>query len=70
MVLKIQLPLVIKACPEVTVNRELLSQEIQVINTQFFFIRAVVADSHSANVNAFNILLDKFEEDIKYYITM
>ena len=35
-----------------------------------FFIRAVVADNHSANVNAFNILLDKLEEDKKEDITI
>ena len=35
-----------------------------------FFIRAVVKDSHSANVNAFNILLDKFEGDKMHYITL
>ena len=66
--------MVIKTGPEVTVNGEWLSLEIlkcifQVINTGFF-LRAVVADYHSANVNAFNILLDKFKEDKKYYITI
>ena len=35
-----------------------------------FFIRAVVADNHSANVKAFNILLDELEGDKKHYITM
>ena len=34
-------------------------------------MRAVVADSHSANVNALNILLDKFGGgDKKYYKTI
>ena len=42
----------------------------QVINTGFFFIRPVVADNHSANVDAFNILLEKLEEDKKYNIIM
>ena len=65
---------VVKACPEVTVNGEWLSEEIikcilQLINAGFF-IRAVVADNHSANVNAFKILLDKFEGDKKFYITI
>ena len=32
----------------------------------FVFIKAVVADNNSANVNAFNILLDKFKGDKKY----
>ena len=74
--LKNTVPLVIKVCSEVTVNGEWLSQEIlkcifQVINTGiFFFIWAVVADNHSINVNAFNILLDKFEGDKTYYITI
>ena len=70
--LKNTVSLVIKASPEVTVNSEWLSQEIlkffQVINTGFF-IRTVIADNHSANVNAFIILLDKFEGDKKYYVT-
>ena len=35
-----------------------------------FFIRADVADNHSANVNAFNILLDEFEGDKTYNITL
>ena len=42
---------------------------LQLINSGFF-IRAVVADNHSANVNAFNILLDKFEGDKTHYITL
>ena len=72
--LKKSVPSVVKACPEVTVNGEWLSQEIlkcifHLINSGFF-IRAVVADNHSANVNAFNILLDKFEGDKTHYITL
>ena len=35
-----------------------------------FFIRAVVGDNYSANVNALNILLDKFEGDKTHYITL
>ena len=35
-----------------------------------YFIRAVVADNHSANVNAFNILLDEFDGDKTHYITL
>ena len=34
------------------------------------FIRAVVVHNHSANVNAFKILLDKFEGDKTHYITL
>ena len=66
--LKNTVPLIIKACPEITVNDEWLSKEIlkwifQVINTRFFFIRAIVTDNYSANVNVFKILLDKFVVD-------
>ena len=55
-VLKNTVPLVSKACPEVTVNGEWLSQKIlkcsfQGINTGVF-IRAIVADNYSANGNA------------------
>ena len=65
---------VVKGCPEGTVNGEWLSQEIlkcifQQINSGFF-IRAVMGDNHSANVNAFNILLDKFEGDKTHFITL
>ena len=72
--LKKAVPSVVKACPKVTINGEWLSQEIlkcifQLINSGFF-IRAIVADNHSANVNAFNILLDKFEGDKMHYITL
>lgn len=72
--LKETVPSVVKACPEVTINGEWLSQEIlkcilQLI-TSGFFIRAVVADNHSTNVNAFNILLHKFEGDKMHYITL
>ena len=64
-------PMFIKACSEVTANGEWLSQEsrkciFQVINAGLF-IRTIVADNHSANVNAFKIQLDKFEV---YYITI
>ena len=67
-------PSVVKACHEVTVNGEWLSQEIlkcifQLIKSGFF-IRAVVAVNHSTNVNAFNILLDKFEGDKTHYTTL
>ena len=50
-------------------SQEILKCIVQVINIGFF-IRAVVADNHSANVNAFNISLDKFEGDKKFFITM
>ena len=36
----------------------------------WILIRAVAADNRSANINAFNILLDKFEGDKKYFITI
>ena len=67
-------PPVVKTCPEVTINGEWHSQEIlkcifQLINFGFF-IRAVVADNHSANVNAFNISVDEFERDKTHYITL
>ena len=66
-VLKNTVPVVIKACPEVTVNDKGLSREILKYSFQNInpggFVWAVVADSHSANVNAFNILPDKFEGD-------
>ena len=69
-----KIPSIVKACPEVTVNVEWLSQKIlkcifQLMNSGFF-IWAVVADNHSANVNAFNILIDKFEGDKTHYITL
>ena len=35
-----------------------------------FFISAVFANKHSANVHALNILFDKFEGDKKLYLTI
>lgn len=71
--LKETVPTVVKVCPEVTVTGDWLSQEIiacivQLLNAGFN-IRAVVADNHSVNVNAFKILLNKFEGDKKHFIT-
>ena len=57
--LKNPVPLVIKACPEVTVSSEWLSTDSEMYFSSYkywifkSFIRAVVAD----NVNAFNILV-------------
>ena len=71
--LKETVPTVVKVCPEVTVTGDWLSQEIiacvaQVLNAGFN-IRAVVADNHSANVNAYKMLLNKFEGDKNHFIT-
>ena len=71
---KKSVPSVVKAYPEVTVTGEWLSREIlkcifQLIKSGFF-IKAVVADNHSTNVNAFNSLLDEFEWDKTHYITL
>ena len=72
--LKETVPCVVKVCPEVTVTGDWLSQEIisciaQVINAGFN-IRAIVADNHSSNVNAFRTLLENFEGDGKHFITL
>ena len=72
--LKETVPSVVKVCPEVTVTGDWLSQEIisciELILKAGFNIRAVVADNHSSNVNAFKILLSKFEGDGKLFITL
>ena len=72
--LKETVPSVVKVCPEVTITGNWLSREIisciaQVSNAGFT-IRAVVADNHSANVNAFQKLLNNFDGDGKHFITL
>ena len=65
--LKKSIPFVVKASPETFINGEWLEEEIEKVITSItasgFNIRGLVADNHSSNVKAFNILLTKFETD-------
>ena len=58
--LKQSIPVVIKACPEVTIKGEWLANEvddcIKQLSQQGFNVRAVVTDNHSCNVSAFSKL--------------
>ena len=58
--LKQSIPIVIKACPEVTIKGEWLANEvddcIKQLSPQGFNVRAVVTDNHSCNVSAFSKL--------------
>ena len=64
--LKKSIPYVIKACPEISINGDWLSNEIaqsiSTLSNNGFNVRAVVTDNHSANVSAF-MLLKKYETD-------
>ena len=72
--MKRTLPIVVRACPEVFITGEWLSNEIIKclfdLNDAGFFIRAIVTDNHSVNVNAFKILLEQFDGDKNHYISI
>ena len=61
--LKKSIPCIIKACPEISINGDWLSNEIaqgiSILSNNGFNFRAVVTDNHSANVSTFNMLLKK-----------
>ena len=58
--IKKSIPLVIKACPEISLNEHWLAEEmlgyISSLSSIGFSVRAIVIDNHTSNVNAFNIL--------------
>ena len=55
--LKNSTPCVVKACPEVSINGDMVRQEIEEsissLTSADFKVRAVVADNHASNVSAF-----------------
>ena len=58
------IPYVVKAVPEITIEGKWLGKQIDSVLTSIhqsgFQVRAVVADNHSTNVNAFHSLMDKY----------
>ena len=70
--LKQSIPVVIKACPEVTIKGEWLANEvddcIQQLSQQSFNVRAVVTDSHSCNVSAFSKLKKSYNSVDSFFI--
>ena len=65
--LKQSISYVIKACPEITINGKWIAEETKKAISQLskagFNVRGVVADNHSSNVSAYNILLKQFPSD-------
>ena len=65
--LKSSVPIVVKAVPEVTVNGQWLAEEISNCISNLadagFRVRGIVTDNHSANVAAFNNLLQMYSCD-------
>ena len=63
---------VVKSRPEVSINGEWLKIEIEecILNLKEtgFKVREVIADDHSANVNAFSHLLNRYDGDKKFCI--
>ena len=62
--LKESVPIVVKASPEVTLTGQWLADEvcdcITLLGQVGFKVRGIVADKHSTNVSAFNILQTRF----------
>ncbi len=60
-------PYVIKACPETAINGDWIAREVEkaigLLCKAGFNVRGIVADNHSSNVSAFNILISKFDSD-------
>ena len=57
--IKKSFPLVIKACPETSLNGHWLAEKmlgyISSLSSIGFSVRAIVTDNHTSNVSAFNI---------------
>ena len=70
--LKESIPYVVKAVPEVTFTGKWLadqiSENIHCLISLGFVVRAIVADNHSANVNAFSCLVKNFNSPSRLYI--
>ena len=62
--LKESVPIVVKASPEVTLTGQWLADKVSDCITSLgqvgFKVKGIVADNHSNNVSAFNILQTKF----------
>ena len=71
--LKQSIPLVVKSCPETKVSgawlKERLDECISELASRGFKVRAVVADNHKSNVNAFSSMLKDYdgEKDISIF---
>ena len=65
--LKKSIPYVIKACPETSISGKWLAKHVEDAIVSLcdvgFNVKGIVADNHSANVSAYNYLLDKFPGD-------
>ena len=65
-------PVVVKACPEISVRGEWLASEmsdsIQQLSLQGFIVRAVVADNHTSNEIAFRILKSMHQSNDVHFI--
>ena len=72
--LKNSTPCVVKACPEVSINGDMVRQEIEEsissLTSAGFNVRAVVADNHASNVSAFTQLWNSYgtESDNNFHI--
>ena len=70
--IKESVPYVIQAIPEVTITgkwlAEKMSQNINLLTSNGFVVRSIVADNHSTNVNAFSTLIKTYESDSPLYI--
>ena len=64
-------PIILRACPEVSIKGEWLASEFMKCITDLsnagFKVRGIVTDSHSTNVRAFKILLNNNNGDKKHY---
>ena len=62
--LKASIPIVVKACPEISLNGEWVATHmadcISILSESGFKVRAIVTDNHSSNVNAFKTLKKMF----------
>ena len=72
--LKNSTPCVVKACPEVSINgdmvRQVIEESISSLTSAGFNVRAIVADNHASYVSAFTQIWNSYgtESDNKFHI--
>ena len=71
-VLKKSIPYLIKVCPEVSINGEMVKKEIeeslQTLKAARFNVRAIIIDNHFTNVSGYSKLSEKYGINDDFFI--